>query len=212
MVLREDASRRTFLGWIGLGLSGVVLGCKPDSDSDSEEGDTDTDADSDTDTDTDADTDVEACEPTSRDVEGPYWVEGVPVREELDLYGDVGRRITLDGLLRDVDCLPIAGAVVEIWHCNDAGDYDNDSPDMRYRGQTATASDGTYRFHTVLPGIYPGRPRHIHLKVWVGGVERLTTQIYFEEDAPEALPDDLVVPWVEDGGPDELKSTFEIVV
>jgi len=47
------------------------------------------------------------------------------------------------------------------------------------------------------------RPAHIHLKVWVGGVERLTTQIYFEGDpyleSDLFVEDGLVIPLVEDG-------------
>src|SRR5262245_57567273 len=89
-----------------------------------------------------------ACPETPPDIEGPFYVPGVPVREELDLYGDVGPRLTIDGVVLDTTCTPIEAAVVEIWHVGPNGNYDNHSPEMRYRGQTSTDVDGSYHFHT----------------------------------------------------------------
>jgi protocatechuate 3,4-dioxygenase beta subunit len=104
----------------------------------------------------------------------------------------------LTGFVLDLDCNPVPDAVVEIWHAEptavpvdeltaaDSVPYDNTSSEMRYRGQTATDATGQYSFHTKKPGWYLNggtfRPMHIHVKVWVGGVERLTTQLYFEGD------------------------------
>ena len=66
------------------------------------------------------------------------------------------------------------------------GDYDNDSPDMRYRGMQVEKL--TYTLETLLPGRYSPkrtqyRPHHIHVKIWdSNGNERLTTQLYFKGD------------------------------
>ena len=93
---------------------------------------------------------------------------------------------------------PLAGAIVEIWHAypslvsaedlanDDSVDYDHTSDEMEYRGQMATDDKGEYSFHTLKPGWYLNgsafRPSHIHVKIWVKGVEQLTTQLYFEGD------------------------------
>lgn len=151
------------------------------------------------------------CADTPPDIEGPFYVAGVPVREELDLYGDVGARLTLDGIVVDTDCSPVEAAVVEIWHVGPNGNYDNQSVDMRYRGQTATAADGSYHFHTLMPVYYGVRPLHVHMKVWVGGVEKLTTQIYFEDD-PKSVNQEpaLVVPRTLVGA--DYESVFDVVI
>ena len=143
--------------------------------------------------------DPDACVQTSTDIEGPFWIEGVPVRTNLDLYADPGMRLAISGkvLATDHDCAPLANAVVEIWHANDAGAYDNDSPELRYRGQTATDAEGRWSFNTIKPGWYLNgsqyRPSHIHVKIHHQGVELLTTQLYFEGDP--YLEDD---PWAEE--------------
>ena len=138
------------------------------------------------------------CEQTANDIEGPFYRPNVPVRSELDLYGDAGTELTLSGRVLDLDCNPIPNAVVDIWHADptdvpvadlvdsDSVDYDNTSSEMRYRGQTATDAEGRYSFHTKKPGWYLNggtfRPMHIHVKVWVGDNLKLTSQLYFAGD------------------------------
>jgi protocatechuate 3,4-dioxygenase beta subunit len=218
----QDASRRRFLELAAIGSAGVVLGCRGDDpapdgadpvatdtdDTDPVEPDTDTGT-APVDTDTGA---PASCEETPRDIEGPYWLPGVPVRDELDLYGDVGDRLTIGGTLVDTACAPLANAIVELWHADPDGVYDNDSPEMRYRGQIATGADGTWRFHTVMPGRYPGRPLHLHMKFWVGGVERLTTQVYFAGQPDNGgVPQELIVALIEDGV-GAWSAVFDVVV
>lgn len=57
---------------------------------------------------------------------------------------------------------------------------------IRYRGQIAADSEGRFTLTTLRPGWYLNgasyRPAHLHLKVWVDGKERLTTQLYLEDD------------------------------
>jgi len=134
------------------------------------------------------------CTTTTADSEGPFYLPGIPVRGELDLYGEAGQRLTLSGTVRDSACRPIARAVVEIWHADGAAVYDTTSPEKRYYGQVATGADGSYSFHTLIPAPYLNgsqyRPKHVHMKIWLpeltdsGPVLRqvLTTQIYFEGD------------------------------
>ena len=51
------------------------------------------------------------------------------------------------------------------------------------RGHQYTAADGSYRLATVVPGLYPGRTRHIHVKAQLPSGPVLTTQLYFPGEA-----------------------------
>ncbi len=57
------------------------------------------------------------------------------------------------------------------------GAYDNSG--YRLRGHLESAADGSYRFTTIVPGLYPGRTEHVHVKVTPPGGSTLTTQLYF---------------------------------
>ena len=58
---------------------------------------------------------------------------------------------------------PGGGALVDLWHADERGDYDNAG--FRYRGHLFTDGEGRYRFRTILPALYTGRTRHYHVKV-----------------------------------------------
>ena len=74
-------------------------------------------------------------------------------------------------LLRVIAVAPLA------WQANDAGAYDNAG--FRLRGHQFADAQGIYRLETVVPGLYPGRTRHIHVKVQAPNRPVLTTQLYF---------------------------------
>ena len=132
--------------------------------------------------------DAETCQATAADVEGPYYLPDAPERSDLDLYGDAGTPLEISGRVYDAGCAaPLAGAVLELWHADPDGDYDNTSEELRYRCRITTDAEGRYTLRTLLPGRYLNgsayRPRHIHLKVTdPDGSARLTTQLYFEGD------------------------------
>ncbi len=56
-------------------------------------------------------------------------------------------------------------------------EYDNTG--YRLRGHQFADSAGIYYLETVMPGLYPGRTRHVHVKVRAPNGPTLTTQIYF---------------------------------
>lgn len=119
---------------------------------------------------------VEADDPTPAQTEGPYFTPNSPARSNFVTDGIEGRRISLIGFALDRQCRPIAGALVDLWHANDAGQYDNQG--YRLRGHQFTDSQGRYVFETIVPGLYPGRTRHFHVKVQPPGGRVLTTQLY----------------------------------
>jgi protocatechuate 3,4-dioxygenase beta subunit len=78
----------------------------------------------------------------------------------------------------------VAGALVDFWHADDEGEYDNVG--FRCRGHQFTDGKGRYRLETVIPGLYPGRTRHFHVKVQAPHGRVLTTQLYFPGEARNA--------------------------
>lgn len=88
-----------------------------------------------------------------------------------------GERILLTGYVLDTNCAPIPEAVVDFWQADAEGVYDNVG--YRLRGYTSTDAEGRYTMETILPGEYPGRPPHIHVKIQPPGGAVLTSQLYF---------------------------------
>jgi protocatechuate 3,4-dioxygenase beta subunit len=109
--------------------------------------------------------------------EGPYFKPSSPARTELFEEGMAGQPIELAGLVLSRACKPIAGALLDFWQADDKGRYDNSG--FRLRGHQFSDAEGRYRLRSVVPGIYPGRTRHIHVKVQPQGGRVLTTQLYF---------------------------------
>jgi protocatechuate 3,4-dioxygenase beta subunit len=120
-------------------------------------------------------------EPTPSETEGPFFTPRSPERTSLLEPGMPGTRIVLTGRVLSPGCKPLAGALLDFWHADDSGEYDNDG--YRCRGHQFTDANGRYRLETVVPGLYPGRTRHFHVKVQPKGGRVLTTQLYFPGEA-----------------------------
>lgn len=123
-------------------------------------------------------------EPTIAQTEGPYFTPNSPERASLLEPGMAGERLVVSGAVLSTDCTPIDRALVDFWQCDDAGVYDNEG--YRLRGHQFTGAQGQYRFETIVPGVYPGRTRHIHVKVQAPGEPVLTTQLYFPDEPGNA--------------------------
>jgi protocatechuate 3,4-dioxygenase beta subunit len=119
-------------------------------------------------------------EPTIPATAGPYFKPQSPLRSDLREPGIIGRPVELTGQVLTRACRPLAGALVDLWHANDRGEYDNKG--FRLRGHLFTDPEGRYAFHTILPGLYPGRTRHYHVKIQAAGGALLTTQFYFPNE------------------------------
>jgi protocatechuate 3,4-dioxygenase beta subunit len=128
---------------------------------------------------------------TSPNQEGPYYSAGSPERSSLIEAGMPGTPILIFGRVFDQNCNPIPGARVDFWQADANGVYDNSGYTLR--GHTFTDGNGYYEMESIAPGLYTGRPPHIHVKVFApDGRELLTTQMYFP--GSEGSQDVLVAP------------------
>jgi len=139
------------------------------------------------------------CGHTPAQTEGPFY----PIKPQAETDWDLlnvsglnqkaqGDEIIVVGQVRDQQCLPVAGALVEIWQACASGRYNHPNdpnpapldPNFQYWGRSITDENGFYFFRTLIPGSYPAtedwiRPPHIHYKVHKRGYSELTTQLYF---------------------------------
>jgi protocatechuate 3,4-dioxygenase beta subunit len=116
-------------------------------------------------------------EPTRRQTEGPFFKPRSPERADLRDEGAKGQPIELSGFVLTRRCQPVGRALVDVWHADADGEYDNTG--FRFRGHVFTDADGRYRFRTIVPAVYTGRTRHFHVKVQALSRPLLTTQLYF---------------------------------
>lgn len=114
---------------------------------------------------------------TVEQTEGPYYKANPPQDDDLTTATSTGEKIMLTGYVFDTNCKPLANARVDVWQADANGNYDNSG--YNFRGYTLTDATGKYEVETVIPGLYPGRTRHIHVKVTPQGGATLTTQLYF---------------------------------
>jgi protocatechuate 3,4-dioxygenase beta subunit len=139
---------------------------------------------------------AEQLERTPGVEEGPFYPPRLPLDRDNDLIivsdattPAVGEITHLTGRVLDAGGSPIKDALVEIWQCDAKGVYlaEGDggnrggARDTHFQGygRFATASAGEYRFRTIKPVPYNGRPApHIHFKIRKNNRELLTTQLF----------------------------------
>lgn len=115
--------------------------------------------------------------PTHEQTAGPYFKPSSPERVSLLEPEMRGRRLVVTGVVQGTDCKPIPRALLDFWQADAGGRYDNAG--FRLRGHQLTDAEGRYRLETILPGVYPGRTRHIHVRAQAPTRPALTTQMYF---------------------------------
>lgn len=125
--------------------------------------------------------------PTASQAEGPFYpVVEIPRTHTLFSGPHNGDDLTVSGHVLNLDGSPVSGARIDVWQCDAQGIYRHPAAfhgermDPGFRGFATIESNrnGGYRFDTILPVPYTGRPPHIHLKFFVDGEELLTTQLY----------------------------------
>ncbi len=136
---------------------------------------------------------------TPQDSEGPFYPKQWSGELDNDLLSFNGKQyangtvMNLAGKIYSIDGEPLAGATVEMWQCDETGEYRHPSsggeaPAQRgFQGfaRIQSASDGSYSFRTLKPVPYNGRPAHVHFRVLAQGYRDLTTQMYFNGENKE---------------------------
>lgn len=140
---------------------------------------------------------------TPSTAEGPFYPTSAMRTPDIDndlvkiagLVEEAGGEVfTLHGTITGSDGQPLAGHRIEIWQCDTDGNYmhPRDRRSVNFDrafqgfGHDITDEGGNYVFRTIKPTIYPGRAPHIHVKVFDGNRELLTTQIYIKDDPNNA--------------------------
>jgi len=121
---------------------------------------------------------------TQAQTEGPFFTPDSPERTSLLEDGIAGTPLLLTGYVYSSGCQPVDGALLDFWHADDNGEYDNQG--YRLRGHQFAGNDGRFELETIMPGLYSGRTRHIHVKVQAPDQPVLTTQLYFPDEPGNA--------------------------
>jgi protocatechuate 3,4-dioxygenase beta subunit len=123
-----------------------------------------------------------------------------------------GQPLLLIGFVMTPDCQRIEGVLVDIWQADASGTYD--LAGYRLRGHTFTDADGRFEVETIVPGEYPGRTEHIHIKLTPAGGSTLTTQLYFPEaggnESDGIFTPELLLAIADDGT--DLRGTFTFIL
>jgi len=147
-----------------------------------------------------------ACVVRPEMTEGPYFVDERLDRSDIrsdPTTGEVkpGRPLEIVfGVMRVAaeGCLPLAGARIDVWHCDALGVYSDvadpsfDTSGQKFlRGFQLTDADGIARFQTIYPGWYRGRTVHIHFKIRAdadnGAAYDFTSQLFFDDALSDAV-------------------------
>jgi protocatechuate 3,4-dioxygenase beta subunit len=70
-------------------------------------------------------------EPTLRQGEGPFFKPKSPQRSDLREPSTQARPAKLSGFVLTRSCRPLPGAVVDLWHADEKGEYDDVAPAAR---------------------------------------------------------------------------------
>ena len=185
-------SRRELLALLGVTGAATFLSCTTDSSA------------------TDIDDITTPGAPTTcvvrpEQTEGPYFVDERLNRSDIrsdpfDGSVKAGLPLALTFLVSRINgssCNALAGAYVDVWHCDALGVY-SDATDPGFntigrkflRGYQVTDADGAARFTTIYPGWYQGRAVHIHFKIRTGLTAQafdFTSQLYFDDALSDVI-------------------------
>jgi protocatechuate 3,4-dioxygenase beta subunit len=124
------------------------------------------------------------CRLSPEQTAGPFYLEDALLRQDIS-DGKLGIPLKLRlEVLRLEGCQPLGDAAVEVWHCDARGAYSgvgDDKASRFLRGVQITDAAGLAEFRSILPGFYPGRTNHVHLRVHLGKEDIHTGQLYFPE-------------------------------
>jgi len=143
---------------------------------------------------------------TTANLLGPFWrLEHPRVANGGNLLRSPtpGTPLFVEVFVNDAAGKPVAGADVDVWHCNEEGYYENQDPtqaNFNLRGKFTTDADGRIHFRSIMPTGYPIppdgptgdllrslkrhnlRPAHLHFMVVKPGFKAHIAQVYWGED------------------------------
>jgi protocatechuate 3,4-dioxygenase beta subunit len=114
---------------------------------------------------------------TPEETAGPFFRPNSPAKMNFREPGVTGMPVNLSGCVLDRKGKPVAGALLDFWHADADGHYDFDG--FRCRGHQFADTSGRYLLQTIMPGLYPSRTRHYHVRMQAAHGPILTTQLYF---------------------------------
>jgi protocatechuate 3,4-dioxygenase beta subunit len=126
----------------------------------------------------------EQLELTPQESAGPFFRPDSPLKADFSESGLTGIPSRVSGIVLDRRGKPISGALLDFWHADAEGRYDLQT--FRCRGHQFSDADGRYALETIVPGLYPGRTRHYHVRLQAAHSPSLCTQLYFPDEARNA--------------------------
>lgn len=142
-----------------------------------------------------------SCSVIETETEGPYPTKTPASYVRSDITdGRTGYKLTVKITVKNSNnsCAALAGALVDIWHCDAEGNYSeyggSGSQATNYttvhflRGRQTTDANGLVTYTSIFPGWYSGRATHIHAHIYnAAGTSLKVTQIAFPEGTGTAL-------------------------
>ncbi len=141
------------------------------------------------------------CSVTSSETAGPFPTKDPSSLSMIDIRSDrkgvpFSIKITIQN--KNNSCAALAGATVDIWHCDKDGYYSeyggtgmqsaNFTSVHFLRGRQVTDANGLAGFTSIFPGWYSGRAPHIHVHIYDStGKSLLVTQIAFPTDVCDTV-------------------------
>jgi len=187
------------LGLVGLGSLAIpiISSCGSDDDSSTDSSSTDTTEA----TDTGSSSGSSTCSISPTETEGPFPTKSPSSLVTTNIVNDrTGVPFTINITIKNknASCAVLAGAIVDIWHCDKDGYYSEyggtgmqsaDFTSVHFlRGRQTTNANGLVSFSSIFPGWYSGRATHIHVHIYnSAGTSLLVTQIAFPEGSGSAV-------------------------
>jgi protocatechuate 3,4-dioxygenase beta subunit len=142
-----------------------------------------------------------SCTVAPTETEGPFPTHTPSAYVRSDIKdGKTGYALTINISVTNsnASCATLAGALVDIWHCDAEGNYSeyggsgmqatNYTSVHFLRGRQVTNAAGQVTFTSIFPGWYSGRATHIHVHVYsASGTSLKVTQIAFPEGTGTAV-------------------------
>lgn len=142
-----------------------------------------------------------SCTTTSDETDGPFPTKSPASLVVTDIRSDrQGTPMTIKITVQNKNnsCAALSGALVDIWHCDAAGNYSeyggtgmqstNYQSVHFLRGRQTSDATGLVTFTSIYPGWYSGRAVHIHVHVYNSSGKSLKiSQIAFPEDISKVV-------------------------